>query len=209
MDIRLSDNHENYLIGDQEYPRLTHVIDTVFPKVWKDQWEKKVGPVQSEQIMREAAEFGNRVHLVTELNDLNEHDGVDNLLSLYPDLQPYLEAWVSWSSKWVEEWVLIEEIVWSKKYRVAGTLDRVGVIAGDKSPSIIDIKTGSLSDGVGIQLHGYKVMVKESKKIRARRCLAVNLPRTRPGKIFINEYDKPEYEQQFKDCCEQYYQMTK
>lgn len=82
-----------------------------------------------------ALNFGMCVHKATELYDLNNLDET----SLDPKIQPYLEAWIKFIKDTDFKIEAIEEKVYSKLYRYAGTLDRRGIIL--KRNSIVDIKT--------------------------------------------------------------------
>jgi len=94
--------------------------------------------------------------------------------------------------------------VWSNRYWCAGRIDRVGVVVGDRSPSIIDIKTGSLNDGLGIDLAGYRYMWNERSRRKAKRRLVVHMPREKPGELRVKEYTKEQDEASWIEMCNDY-----
>ena len=184
-------SESRYVIDGQEYVRLSEAFD-ILPSQWLERWKKKVGEEEAERIMTEAADWGTLVHLVCEMEDRKDYESVDRLLNLYPDLIPFWVAWRNWVEKYVECWILIEQVVKDDKLGVAGRIDRTGIIKGDDKPSIVDIKTGTVSAETGIRLAGYKLMhnqIGKNKKKWVDRTIAVNMPRKEPGELKVIEFE--------------------
>lgn len=112
-------------------------------------------------LLEAACKFGTAVHKATELWDKGTLDEE----SLDPNLRPYLNGWILFRQEYGFEPISIEEILYSKIYRIAGTPDRIGKWRIDDSIIIPDIKTGfELSPANAIQLSGYELMYKENLK---------------------------------------------
>ena len=121
------------------------------------------------------------------------------------ELLPSLLSWQSWVIDYVQEWILIEQIVWSNRWMCAGRVDRIPIIKGDRYATIVDIKTGSLNDDIGIQIYGGYLpvynewRVKQKKGLpKATRAMAVNLPRKDSGKLVVKDYTKEKYLKEFE-----------
>lgn len=123
-------------------------------------------------------------------------------------LMPLL-TWQEWVREYIKKWIAIEVVVWSNKLKVAGTIDRVGVMKGDKCLSLCDLKTGSLWEEIGIRLFGYRLMWNERNRRKVERCLTVQLPRNDPGELNVKEYSNGKYEGEFIELCEEYHLINK
>ena len=90
------------------------------------------------QIIKQAARRGTAVHEYAELIDY----GIDaNDLEVEPELVGYVTAYTRFLKDYKPEWELIEKPLYSLELGYAGTLDRFGIIDGEKT--IVDIKTSS------------------------------------------------------------------
>jgi hypothetical protein len=90
------------------------------------------------QVIRQAARRGTAIHEYAELIDY----GIDpDDLEVEPELVGYVTAYTRFLKDYKPEWELIEKPLYSLELGYAGTLDRFGVIDGEKT--IIDIKTSS------------------------------------------------------------------
>jgi hypothetical protein len=108
-----------------------------------------------------ACKFGTAVHKATELWDKGTLDEV----VLDPHLKPYLDGWKLFRKETGFNPIAIEEPLYSKIYRVAGTPDRLGQWNINTPFVIPDIKTTfELSPANAIQLAGYELMWKEFDK---------------------------------------------
>ena len=202
--IGMTSDYRKYIIQGEEYARVTDIC-SIIRKPGLEMWKIRVGKEESERIARETGEYGDLVHEITALNDMNKMDEVEVMLKKHEFLLPPWVAWFDWVGEYVKEILHVELIVWSGKMKCAGKVDRIAVMKGDNCPSILDLKTGNLYDEIGIQLHGYKKIYNEKNKRKVKRTLAVQLPRTDPGTIKIKEYDNPKYTTSFKAAVQLYY----
>ena len=189
----------SYIIDGKTYTRITYLAE-LFDSDWKGKWIARVGLEEAERITREAAEFGTNVHDICHAIDAQSWADVARICKKDEQLGAYAEIWERWMSGTVNEIIGIEELVWSDKLKVAGRIDRICVLKGDKKPSIVDIKTGNLHDSIGIQLAGYKILYNAKHKRKVDRVLVAHMPRKAPGTLRIsNAYDDPKYIKQFKE----------
>jgi hypothetical protein len=146
-----SEKHQYFLDG-VSLPSVTQVLQGVgiidFSKV-------------PAHLLEAARKFGTAVHKATELYDKGTLDEE----SLDINLRPCLAGWKLFRQEYGFVPEFIEEPIYSKVYRVAGTPDRVGIWRIDDSLIIPDIKTTfEISPANSIQLAGYELMVRESNK---------------------------------------------
>ena len=189
--IKVNSNNR-YVIDGKEYLRVSEVASNR-PNPGLDAWRQRVGEEEASRIAEETSAFGTAVHKITYLNDTRKMKEVEVMLSDDPELIPFWVAWFDWTDNYIERWVEREKVVWSKKLRVAGRIDGVGVIKGDKKPSLIDIKTGNIYDNLGIALAGYKKIYNEGAKERVERTVVVHMPRKNPGYLRVKDYESGDY----------------
>jgi hypothetical protein len=122
--------------------------------------------------------------------------------------------WAEWVGRMVKKWVVVEHPVWSVKMGVAGTIDRVALLRGERSLTIVDIKTGTLTDDIGERLAGYRMMWNEMGRLvvgdafkKVQRTLAVSIPRD-GGSLSVKEYDPARYEKQFALRVSDYHELV-
>lgn len=120
-----------------------------------------------QEVLDYACMRGVAVHKATEYFDKDMLD----MNSVDDEVMPYLEAWIKFKEHFKVEMLEIEKVVGSKKYRYAGTFDRVAKING--SLCIVDIKTGGKQDAHAIQTAGYTLAYYEmtGQKIKERMCV--------------------------------------
>jgi len=189
-----SDNR--YVIDGLEYIRVSEVASNI-RNPGLDAWRAMVGEEEASRVSKETSAFGTAVHKVTCLNDTRKMKEVEVMLSDDPELIPFWVAWFDWTDNYIERWIGREIVVWSRKLRVAGRIDGVGVIKGDRKPSIIDIKTGSLYDNLGVALAGYKKIYNEKAKEKVDRTVVVHMPRKNPGYLRVKDYESGDYIEEF------------
>ena len=206
MKVGLTRDGRKYLIDGKEYARVTQVCSMI-PRPELQKWKMRMGEEESTRIAKETGEYGDLVHEVTAYNDLNQMKKVEEMLNRWDFLIPPWVAWFDWVGKYVSKIIHVEIIVWSKKWRCAGKVDRVMIMKGDKRPSIWDLKTGSLYDEIGVQLHGYKLLYNESHNPKVDRTGAIHLPRINPGHIQPKDYDKKKYTDQFKSAVRLFHSL--
>ena len=202
----ISHDDTHYTIDGKRYPRLS-TVTSVIRKPELENWKMDVGRAEAERIAEETSAYGTRVHDMTALNDRRMWKKLDRLLEAESWLIPHWNAWTDWVKEYVREIIEVELVVWSDRLNVAGRLDRVLEMVGDREPSIGDLKTGSLYPGIGIDLAGYKMMYNEKARRKAKRRFAIHMPRKDPGTLRVKEYGKKEDETAFRSACKLYASM--
>ena len=114
---------------------------------------------------------GKYVHLATELYDKGTLDDS----TVHEEIRPYLDAWIKFRKDTGFKPRIIEEIVYSKKYGYAGTVDRIGPLY--KIETVVDIKSGELMPSAAPQTSAYQCGYNEGKspKDKAKNRLIVQL----------------------------------
>jgi len=207
----ISVTSERYTINGKEYPRLS-VVTSQRRNIPLEGWRKRVGEEEADRISTAHADYGTLVHEMTAYEDLGFDLGdfakrveLDKLICKEMWLIPHWCAWRDWKKEYVKEIIAVEVVVWSERYWCAGRVDRVLVMRGDRSPSIGDLKTGSLYDEIGVDLAGYRYMWNErNPKCKANRRLAIHLPRENPGYIRVKPYGNKGDEGVWKEMCRDY-----
>lgn len=106
--------------------------------------------------LQAAADFGKHVHLACELYD----NGVLDEAMLDENLAPYLVAWKSFLQDTGFKITENEKLVYSEKFKYAGTLDRTGILNGKQA--LVDIKSTAVASPVtGPQTAAYSQAYKE------------------------------------------------
>lgn len=204
----LTQDGKNYQIGRLIYPRLSVIMEGK-PNIGIEKWKKRVGEDEAQRISDETSKWGTKVHLVTAYSDLRKWKKMEAMVKDDESLLMPLLTWQEWVREYIKKWIAIEVVVWSNKLKVAGTIDRVGVMKGDKCLSLCDLKTGSLWEEIGIRLFGYRLMWNERNRRKVERCLTVQLPRNDPGELNVKEYSNGKYEGEFIELCEEYHLINK
>jgi hypothetical protein len=98
------------------------------------------------------------------------------------EYQGYIYSFIKWFSQTVEETLAVEEEMVCEQYGFMGHPDWVGVIRGDKAPSLIDWKTGQAKlKGHRLQVAAYHHL---SKKYGVKRVLLVH-PKADGGRASV------------------------
>lgn len=135
-------------------------------------------------ILDAAADRGTAVHLATELYDRDDldEDSLDELLV------PYLAGWKLFlrDTQFAPEF--IEYRVWHKTHFYAGTIDRIGLLNGERW--VLDIKsTALLYPAMGVQAAAYQEAhnshVKKTDRITRRGIVQLK----DDGTYHFQEYD--------------------
>lgn len=105
--------------------------------------------------MNHVSDLGTRLHHYIEC-DLNGID-YDGLFS--KDMVPGIESWISFREKHVIETIDCERILFSKKLKVAGTMDMC--LRVDGKLYVADLKTGTVYNKAFVQLSAYSHMYHE------------------------------------------------
>ncbi|HRZ15201.1 MAG TPA: hypothetical protein P5110_06820 [Candidatus Omnitrophota bacterium] len=151
-----------YKVGGIVIPSVTEVLGA-------EGFISSYGASESDRIR------GRYVHRICELSDLNDLD----MDSVDPALMPRLTAWNdAKKALGIKTFDAIEYKMYSKKWMVAGTLDRV------KADILVDIKSGGKQAGFALQTGGYKVLWEERIGEKIRKRASVYL--TEDGKFSVD-----------------------
>lgn len=132
-----------YTVDGKDYPAVSRIL-------------KGTGFIDDSWYTDHAAERGTAVHLACRYLD---EGGVDPE-SIDPEIEPYVKAYEKFKCDTGFAPRLIEHSAHSDFLEYAGTLDRVGQIAG-RGEVLIDLKTGSsIPTWVGVQLAAYAGLVR-------------------------------------------------
>lgn len=117
------------------------------------------------QILERARRFGNHVHSATDMLDrgILDEDAID------PALVPYLNGYKLFL---VETGFVVthsEERIYNPRQKVAGTLDKRGT--WQSTTWLLDLKSGAIPRGVGLQTEGYRMSLPEKERPRRRLVL--------------------------------------
>lgn len=166
-----------YRVGGEVYPSVTQICRYL-------QYDKAS---RGNPFIRDAAGAkGTAIHLYTQYIDN------DMPFDAPPEISGYLQAYRAFLRDYSPRWIAIEQRIANTELKVAGTLDRFGlmdggyVIADIKSTRVLD------KDYVSAQLHGYKTILTDEgcthplirdadKKIRL---LAVQLKPTGDYRVY-------------------------
>lgn len=107
---------------------------------------------------------GTAVHTMTELYDNNDLD-VDDLDE---QLVGYLKAWQLFLFERKVTIEAVEQKVYNKTHRYAGTLDRLLIIGNRVHPCLLDIKTGIPQRATGPQTAAYLACLPKAEQKRRR-----------------------------------------
>lgn len=158
--LQFFEDGHRYLLNGQPVPSVTQVLEPLTDY-------SHVPPA----VLAHAQAIGTAVHRACELFDR------DDLVmdSLDPRILGYLAAWQRFKSETGFVVEAAELRLASDVYRVAGTLDRVGLLRGvlGKPRAILEIKTtADFMPSFGPQLAGYWQLWRESKRLATSQLLA-------------------------------------
>ncbi len=179
-----------YVVDGERYWSTTSVLSVV-RKPYLERWRGELGNSEADRIVEEAAEIGTAIHdLCSAINNTFHATGkVD--VQLYRNAPPLVMQYITWLNRTVSEVKLWESVVVSRTYRYGGRLDLVAKLIGDKTYSVIDIKTSKqVWPEYGMQLAAYQQALKE-QGIVAERLLVVHLDKI-TNKLSVHEFDNPD-----------------
>lgn len=138
--LRFDARTHTYWCGECEVPSVSEVIAPL----------RDLSAIPQQVLARKAA-LGTAVHLACELID----EGVLHPRDVTGDAAPYVAGWIKFRRDTGFAPELIEQRLFNSDLWYAGTLDRVGVINGQRA--VVEIKTTAvLHDVVGVQLAAYR-----------------------------------------------------
>jgi hypothetical protein len=130
--VFVRESHQ-YFMDDRELVSVTRVMGAA--GMFKDEW-----------FSAECRDRGARVHAACCRLD-------DGLPVTDPIAQPYVAAYLNFKTDLGPVWSHVESPVYDEVLGYAGTLDRAGVVGGQKY--VIDLKTGEVPPSVGPQTAAY------------------------------------------------------
>lgn len=185
--IRFDTDIEHYYwINGKFVPAVSRILNDAAPvgfglrEFWKTNTKE-----ESENILRTAGDFGSKIHDACEklLKGLEL-----NLLEDYatkPE-KKCLTAFADWFQKYAPENFEAEQVVASKKFKYAGTLDFIGKIAGEIW--LIDFKTtNAIHFSHKLQVLAYKQAYEESFKVKIDKLAILRLGTGHKGNGFKKE----------------------
>lgn len=138
------------------YPSVTTILSSI-PNPGLDKWRKSIGEAEANRVSLVATNKGTRLHTFCEDYLLNKNPKLDIFdKQSYTGLTDHLDQ---------IEYISIEEMLYSDRLRVAGTLDCLGKYQGKMC--VIDFKTTSALkhdgefDNYWLQTAAYSMMVYE------------------------------------------------
>lgn len=160
-----------YKIEDEYYPSVTSVLQCINKGQGYDEWLKAVGH-NAEIITRKAQESGSKLHHSIELllkgHLLEPHDY---------DEKEWIKLcnFVNWWDGLEIEPIAIEEEVYSKKLKIAGTADLICKIENEYW--VLDFKTGNnVYSTSGLQVAAYSNMYNAMQSdIKITKCGIVHI----------------------------------
>ena len=135
-----TENGRRYLIEGTEtkYPSITTVLGDTADKSGFFEWRKRVGEAKADQISRNAANRGTKMHNLCEQYLLNELEGdVENDMGgiLFKNIRPTLDR--------LDNVRCLESRLFSHALGVAGTVDCIAEL--DDTLTVVDFKSSSKS----------------------------------------------------------------
>lgn len=160
-------------------PSVTEVIQ-IISKPHFEQWKKAVGSGVADTTLRNAMQFGTRVH-----------DAAKRVATGRPvkdsDLRPYAKAVEDFLEAHVAKIVKVEHELVSHWKKYGGTLDLYCELK-DGSRAVIDWKTtASLTREHGLQVAAYSFLC-QGEKLEVDRRIAVRLKKEAPGSYAVRQY---------------------
>lgn len=169
--------HKNYIEKDGiKYYSVTTLIG-IIRKPELEMWRGKVGNEMAKSILDASIDFGLSFHQYAQI--INSGQGHEIDMSMIPDaLQNKVKWYRDWWFENIEEVILSEENIFSKKFQYQGTPDLIAKLKGIKSLAVIDFKTGNnIYRDTDYQLSAYKEAVMEDKGIKVKDRIILHLPR--------------------------------
>ena len=183
------DGERFYEIEGEFFPSSTTILDAYpLEKGLKDFFQNHTKE-QADKLLNDAALQGSKIHHAIELMIRGEEifssgitqDQVDKIGITDPELASYLlkpftekedkmmRGFLNWWEDYKPKTIESEKIIYSKKYKYAGTMDWIGYITikDKKFMVIVDWKTGKgLYKSYDLQIASYAYAYKELYKLR-------------------------------------------
>jgi len=196
--------------GIMELPSVTTIL-RVANKEGLNVWRAKAGWELSEEISEETAEIGKQIHSYVAGLIKGIPIGKLEWMQLSDEIKNGIRAYERFRLQVKFEGMETEKMVYSVKYKFAGTLDAIGKIGKDKI--LIDFKTGErFYPSMFAQVTAYyKAHCEMTENPRIKELLVVNLNRN-TGVPDIHQFkvkDIQPYWNYFKACLRLFYAAKK
>ncbi len=171
-----------YEIQGSLYVSVTTVL-TVVNRPQLNKWRVDLGHEEADRQMNEAGDLGTSVHQLCEAIASGEPwAAADERMELMAN------AYEDWFNTYVKKVLHVEKTCFHPLYKYAGTCDAIVIIKGDRTPTILDVKTGKgLWPEIPLQLAAYQGAL-VTERIHAKRRLVVHLNKEKPGVIKTKDY---------------------
>ena len=176
-----------YQIGEERYPSVTQILNAKAKPYALVQWLKQMG-MNADIVSRQAMDEGSDVHNLCERYLKGEEIVYDDSIKFY-------EVWLPFQRfvKFCEEHklipILIEQTVFSRTNKFAGTLDLICIleIKGKKQLALIDLKRAKQSSlSYEYQVAAYKYAVLEMGVLNVVKDLVGELLDINPYLLLLN-----------------------
>jgi len=165
-DYRIYEDKED---GDI-YASVTTVLDEIKNDKFLEMWKEKNGSEAVNQVLKRASESGTKVHNAIETLCEQRMNGEEPTIELLDEFGRLVYTEIEWQgvmrfvdffNNYVDEVIMNESRLKSKKLMVAGTVDNVYVLK-DGRKIIVDTKfANNLSDKYSAQTWAYREMYEE------------------------------------------------
>lgn len=179
----------HYTIDGERYPSVTTVLG-MLEKSGLAKWRGNVGNAEADRISKEATDYGTAVHLLLERVNRGNRGPFGE-----PD-DSVIAPYVTWHDENISAVLGAEKLLVSRQFKYAGTADGVVLLNGDKSATIIDLKTSKTDLAQhewALQLAAYALALEE-EGIECRRRIILRLPKNTPGVLHVLEIPEEDLE---------------
>jgi len=198
-----------YEIDGLSLPSVTTILK-IHNNPALNRWASNLGTELSEQYKEETAEIGKQIHSYVAGLIKGIPIGKLEWMQLSDEIKNGIRAYERFRLQVKFEGMETEKMVYSVKYKFAGTLDAIGKIGKDKI--LIDFKTGErFYPSMFAQVVAYYKAHYEMKHIRIKELLVVNLNRNTgvPITHSLKIKDSQKYWDYFKACLRLFYAAKK
>jgi hypothetical protein len=155
--------------GETYFPSVTTILGIIDKGEHLRRWYQMNG-VNADYLMREAQEFGKKIHRLTEQFDVQpdrpinvrEYDVDGKVVFEYDNRTwEFLSRYVDFRQRFPIKLLAIEQSLCSDNLKVGGTIDRIFELNGERY--LVDIKTGgAIYKEYSLQLYAYKLLWEEA-----------------------------------------------
>ena len=154
-EISFDEPTHTYTVNGVRFPSVTEVVSVLRPESGA-----------RDDVLEYKRQIGKAVHKAIELMEA----GTLDTDSLDPAIVPFVEAFRKFKAETGFTVLHSEMIVYSKKLRVAGTLDLTGMRGGKPQVELLDLKAvWTMGDETAIQTVGYAICYEELTGVKIDR----------------------------------------